>query len=105
MVTVTGAGFTDDANVTICDQACERKGGNSTAIWCLTPVSPDISRLTDVFCDVKVTQGSEDETLTDAFTYLMYSTGTIQDVNPKQGGTGGSTYITISGADLDSADK
>ena len=48
-------------------------------------------------CDVTVTVANQEQTLANGYTYKQSLTPTISQVDPKRGGTGGGTRITVTG--------
>lgn len=52
----------------------------------------------DQSCDVAISLNGLTKTLTSAYTYNSALTPTITGVNPRRGGTGGGTTLTVSGS-------
>lgn len=103
LLTLTGRGYGNDTNVTVCSFPCKILSENTTdnTILCWSPRYVNYtSSLPDQSCDVVISQRSEKVTLTGAYSYQQALTSTITSVTPKRGGTGGGVRTTIVGTNF-----
>ena len=95
-LTVSGRGFDEDTEITICDNICAVSGSiTSTTITCITPGNPGSGT---VDCDVKAVTPETEVTAGSQYTYKDSLTPEVTGVTPARGGTAGGTTITIEGS-------
>ena len=98
VIVVNGRGFDDSVVISLCDEPCVTSTSDPvtpTTYTCKTPANQGSG---DVMCDVTATASSVTQTLSDAYTYRGSLTASVTGVNPKRGGTGGGTRITVTGS-------
>ncbi|XP_041373046.1 fibrocystin-L-like isoform X2 [Gigantopelta aegis] len=103
-ITISGSGFEVDATmVTVCGNPCTAKTGvqqTSSQYICLVPPGS-----AGTACDVIVTVNGLSRTLTPQYTYDSSLTPEITLVDPRRGGTGGGTTVTITGTGFGTTDS
>lgn len=70
-------------------------------VKCKSPVYSDLAATSDVSCDIVVSQGGIEKTISGFYTYKPSLTSTITDVSPRRSGTGGGVTLTITGTKFD----
>ena len=101
---LTGRGFSDVTNVTICGTPCMINGyPTDTSISVVSPLYKDHATVTqDVSCDIKIEQGGEVKSFSASYTYKPSLTTKITEIGPNRSGTGGGVKITIIGENFKS---
>ena len=92
---VTGVGFNEDTNITICDSLCVpiKESNSSTEHRCITPAKTSLATT----CNVIAKQGNEMSLLENSYSYSVSDSPLISAITPNRGGTAGGTKLTING--------
>ncbi|XP_071828580.1 fibrocystin-L-like isoform X3 [Apostichopus japonicus] len=93
-----GSGFSEENTIVyVCDQECPIYNISATNITCDVPATEEIASTKE--CDVVVSLPDVglNASIIDGVTYRSSLTSYITNVEPRRGGTGGGTSITITG--------
>ncbi|XP_043545298.1 fibrocystin-L-like [Chiloscyllium plagiosum] len=99
LLTITGIGFDQEkSKVFVCDGECKKMPSASTSriLYCQVPLHNGTDP--ELACDVVVVNGNDSSKVSNGFTYLSALTPVITTINPRRGGTGGGTKLTITGS-------
>ncbi|XP_078395885.1 PKHD1 like 1, tandem duplicate 1 [Cetorhinus maximus] len=103
ILTIKGVGFDQQrSRVFVCDGECRVGPSASTTstLHCHVPLhNGSEAQLT---CDVSIVNGKDSIKLPNGFTYTSALTPVVTAINPKRGGTGGGTKLTITGTGFSS---
>ncbi|XP_072425699.1 fibrocystin-L-like [Chiloscyllium punctatum] len=103
LLTITGIGFDQEkSKVFVCDGECKKMPSASTSrtLYCQVPLHNGTDP--ELVCDVAVVNGNDSIKVSNGFTYQLALTPIITTINPRRGGTGGGTKLTITGSGFSS---
>ncbi|XP_043545299.1 PKHD1 like 1, tandem duplicate 1 [Chiloscyllium plagiosum] len=103
LLTIRGIGFDQQkSKVFVCDGECKKMPSASTSrtLYCQVPLHNGTDP--ELACDVVVVNGNDSSKVSNGFTYLSALTPVITTINPRRGGTGGGTKLTITGSGFSS---